>query len=45
MIGSNWPEPLHAQSGFAGANEAPPLELTSNAMYGLGQLPEHGFGP
>ena len=45
MIGSNWPEPLQAQSGLAGANVAPPSELTSRAMNGLGQLPGQGFSP
>jgi len=43
MIGSNWPPPLHGQSGFDAANVAPPSWLIRSAMYGVGQLPGQGF--
>src|SRR5690242_18453748 len=43
MIGSNWPEPLHAHSGTALLQVAPLSVLRSMAMYGVGQLPGHGF--
>ena len=39
MIGSNWPEPLHAHSGFVAAQLTPPSALIASAMYGVGQLP------
>ena len=32
MIGSNWPEPLHAHSGRLGLQVTPLSALTSNAM-------------
>ena len=44
MIGSNWPEPLQAQSGFGSDQVAPPSALISSAIQGEGQLPGHGFG-
>jgi len=44
MIGSNWPEPLQAQSAFGFDQVAPPSELISRAIHGEGQLPGHGFG-
>ena len=43
MIGSNCPEPLHAHSGFAAPNVAPPSLLTRSEMWGVGQLPLQGF--
>ena len=45
MIGSNWPDPLHAQSGFGAPHDTPPFWLIVSAMYGDGQLPEHGLAP
>ena len=45
MIGSNWPPPLHAHSGFDGPNVAPPSLLMRRAVYGVGQLPGHGLPP
>ena len=44
MIGSNWPEPLQAQSGRGSPRHAA-VDDTSSAIHGLGQLPGHGFGP
>ena len=44
MIGSNCPEPLHAQSGTPWLHVAPPSEEISSAIHGNGQLPGHGFG-
>ena len=43
MIGSNWPDPLHAHSGFGAPHDTPPFWLIVSAMYGDGQLPEHGL--
>jgi hypothetical protein len=43
-IGSNWPEPLQAQSGVGLPHVTPPSGLTSTAIHGLGQLPGHGLG-
>jgi hypothetical protein len=42
MIGSNWPDPLHAQSGLD-VHVAPPFELIWSEMYGDGQFPLHGL--
>ncbi len=44
MIGSNWPEPLHAHRGAPWVQVAPPSEEISSAIHGVGQLPEQGFG-
>ena len=44
MIGSNCPDPLHAQSGRGAPNVCPPSRETSSAMKGVGQLPGQGFG-
>src|SRR6476659_4365817 len=43
MIGSNWPPPLHAHSGFAAPNVAPPSELIESEIHGVGQFPGQGF--
>ena len=43
MIGSNWPEPLHAHSGLPAPHVAPPSALMVSEMNGVGQLPGHGL--
>src|SRR6185436_7993366 len=43
MIGSNWPDPLHAQRAFAALHVAPPLLLMLSAIHGVGQLPGQGL--
>ena len=43
MIGSNWPEPLQAQSGLPASNVRPPSLLTWSAIQGDGQFPEQGL--
>ena len=43
MIGSNCPDPLHAQSGLSALQVAPPSDEISSAIHGEGQPPEQGF--
>jgi hypothetical protein len=44
ICGSNWPLPLHAQSGTCLLHVVPPSLERVSAIHGVGQLPLHGFG-